>query len=159
MDIFFEEHQQLLKLLQKHKVAFILIGGYAVIYYGYERTTGDMDIWIKLGEDNKARLIEALIEFGIEDDDINQLKQLDFSKPLPVFYIGKSPRRIDFVTVISNVKFEEAFEKVQYSELNQVQIPVIHYDDLIKSKLNTGRAKDVADIEELERIKKYKNDL
>ena len=158
MDIFFEEHRQLLKLLQKHNVAFILIGGYAVIHYGYERTTGDMDIWIKLGDENKDRLIAALIEFGIEDGDIHQLRQLDFSKPLPVFYIGQSPRRIDFVTLIKSVEFDAALEKVNYSELNQIQIPVIHYDHLIQSKLNTGRAKDAADIEELERIKKYKKD-
>lgn len=158
MDIFFEEHRQLLSLLQKHGVAFMLIGGYAVIYYGYERTTGDMDIWLKLGEENKNRLIAALKEFGIEDEDISMLEQLDFSKPLPVFYLGRSPKRIDFVTLISNVKFEDAVENVNYSVLNQISVPVIHYNDLIRSKSNTGRAKDLADVEELERIKKYKKE-
>lgn len=157
MDIFFEEHQQLLRLLIKHNVSFMLIGGYAVIYYGYERTTGDMDIWLKLGEGNKKNLIAALSEFGISDEDITQLKQMDFTKPLPVFYIGVSPRRVDFVTLISNVQFEEAFEEVNYSMIHDIQIPVIHYNHLLKSKLQTGRAKDAADIEELERINKYRN--
>ena len=60
MDIFFKEHRQLLRLLVKHNVSFILIGGYAVNYYGYERTTGDMDIWLELGNENKYRVMHAL---------------------------------------------------------------------------------------------------
>lgn len=157
MNIFMEEHQQLLKALLNNDVLFLLIGGYAVIHYGYGRTTGDMDIWLQLGDTNKSKLIKALEEFGIEPDDIIELGKMDFTKPLPVFFIGEKPRRIDFVTLISNVNFDEAFKRVNYFTLDDgLQIPVIHFDDLIRSKLNTGRFKDQADIEELQRINKYR---
>lgn len=135
----------------------MLIGGYAVIHYGYERTTGDMDIWLQLGNENRNNLFKALEEFGIEDDDIAQLRQMDFANPLPVFFIGEAPRRINFVTMISNVNFEEAIKKVNYFSVeNDLKIPVIYYNHLILSKLNTGRIKDKADIEELERINKFR---
>ncbi len=159
MNIFISEQLQLLKALINNDVRFMLIGGYAVIHYGYERTTGDMDIWLQLGNENKNNLLKALEEFGIEEEDIEQLRQMDFANPLPVFFIGETPRRIDFVTMISNLSFETAIKRVNYFSLEKgLKIPVIHYDDLILSKLNTGRTKDKADIEELKRINKYRGE-
>ena len=157
MNIFIKEHLQLLKALINHNVSFLIIGGYAVIHYGYERTTGDMDIWLQLGNENRDKLLKALDGFGIDEDHIEQLRQMDFANPLPVFFIGEKPRRIDFVTLISNVSFEEAIKEVNYfSPEEGLRIPVIHYDHLILSKLTTGRTKDKADIEELQRINKYR---
>lgn len=158
MNVFVPEHKQMLLILIKHKANFMLIGGYAVIHYGYERSTGDMDIWLQLGNDNKIRLVAALAEFGIADDDLAQLKNMDLERAVPVFYIGEPPRRIDFVTAISRVAFEDAIKKTNYFNLEDKQIPVIHYSDLILSKIHTGRSKDKADIEELERINKYKKE-
>lgn len=159
MNIFISEHLQLLKALLNNNVRFLLIGGYAVIHYGYERTTGDMDIWLQLGNENRDNLLKSLEEFGIEDDDIEQLRQMDFTNPMPVFFIGEKPRRVDFVTLISNVSFEEAVKEVNYFLVEKdLKIPVIHYDHLILSKLNTGRTKDKADIEELRRINKYRKE-
>ena len=156
MNILVQEHQQLLLSLVNHQVDFMLIGGYAVIHYGYERTTGDMDIWLQLGNENKEKLVTALADFGIEDADIELLQQMDFSNPLPAFFIGETPRRIDFVTMISNLNFEEAAKEVNFFEIEGKNIPVIHYNHLILSKLSSGRMKDKADIEELERINKYR---
>lgn len=157
MNIFFEEHQQLLRNLIQNEVRFLLIGGYAVIHYGYERTTGDMDIWLQLGNENKDKLLKALEAFGIEEDGIEQLNKIDFDKPIPAFSIGEKPRRIDFITKISNVLFEEAFKEANYLLIeDELNIPVIHYNHLILSKLTTGRAKDKADIEELQRINKHR---
>lgn len=156
MNIFIEEHRQLLYALVKNNVDFMLIGGYAVIHYGYDRTTGDMDIWLQNGNVNRDKLILALREFGIEDSDIEQLKNMDFTNPVPVFIIGEDPRRIDFVTLISNVSFEEAIKRVNYFPLGNIKIPVIHYDHLILSKLTSNRMKDKADIEELQRINKHR---
>lgn len=156
INVLLEEHQQLLLLLIKHKVSFMLIGGYAVIYYGYERTTGDMDIWIQLGNENRDNLIKALYEFGIEESGLEKIKQADFSKPQQAIHIDDKPRSIDFLTLISNVKFEEAIQQVNYFPLENEQIPFIHYNDLILSKITSGRLKDKADIEELQRINKYR---
>lgn len=103
MNIFIDEHIQVLQALLRNEVSFMLIGGYAVIHYGYGRTTGDMDIWLQLGPENKNKLLKALAEFGIETDDLEQLEAMDFSEPMPVFFIGEAPRRIDFITAVNNI--------------------------------------------------------
>ena len=157
MDIFFKEHRQLLRLLVKHNVSFILIGGYAVNYYGYERTTGDMDIWLELGNENKYRVMHALRDFGIEDSDLGQLVRIDFESAPPVFFIGEPPRRVDFLTVINNVKFEDAIAEANYLGIEDFQIPVINLKHLILSKITSSRLKDQADVEELQRINRYRN--
>ena len=96
INLFTEEHQQLLSVLIKNKVDFMLVGGYAVIYYGYDRNTGDMDIWLKTGNENRDKLVKALKDFGVIDQHLERLKEMDFTNPVPVFYFGKEPRRIDF---------------------------------------------------------------
>jgi len=156
MNLFFDEHLELLRSLINHNVDFILIGGYAVIYHGYDRTTGDMDIWLKTGNENRDKLIGALQEFGILHSDIMQLKHMDFTEPVAAFSIGEAPRRIDFITLISNVSFEEASGKTENFTVADLNIPIIHYNHLILSKLTSGRLKDKADIEELERINNYR---
>lgn len=156
MNIFIDEHRQMLLSLIKHNVNFMLIGGYAVIHYGYERTTGDMDIWLQPGNENRDKLLKALEEFGITDEGITGLRKMDFTHPLNVFWFGSPPRSIDFVTLVSNVRFEDAVKKVKFLLLEGEKIPVIHYDHLILSKLASSRLKDKADIEELERINKYR---
>ncbi|MEO7532659.1 MAG: hypothetical protein ABIU30_02360 [Ferruginibacter sp.] len=157
MNIFIEEHQQLLRTLLKYEVSFMLIGGYAVIHYGYERTTGDMDIWLQTGNANRDKLLKALKSFGITDAGIDELSNMDFTNPLPAFFIGQKPKRIDFITLISKISFEEAIKEVNHFMFENLLIPVIHYNHLILSKQNTGRLKDLADIEELEKINKYKD--
>jgi len=156
INLFTDEHQQLLSALVKNNVEFMLVGGYAVIHYGYDRSTGDMDIWLRTGNENRERLIEALKDFGVVDEHIETLKKMDFTNPVPVFFFGKEPRKVDFITMIANVKFEEAIQEVNYIELENLKVPVIHYNHLIFSKLTSSRLKDKADIEELQRINKYR---
>ena len=157
LNLFTEEHRQLLSALIKNKVDFMLVGGYAVIHYGYDRSTGDMDIWLKTGNDNRDKLTEALKDFGITEENIATLKEMDFNNPVPVFYFGKEPRRIDFVTMISNITFKQAMVHVNYIDLEDIKVPVIDYDDLLFSKSSSTRLKDRADIEELKKINKYRN--
>jgi predicted nucleotidyltransferase len=157
MDILFEEHQKLLVSLLNNKVSFILIGGYAVIYYGYERVTGDMDIWLQPHNENMSKLLAALREFGIEESNLEQLSQIDLTTP-QMFYVGDKPRRIDFLTKVTGINFNEAVLQANYFPLEGKQVPVIQYHHLILTKTATGRAKDKADIEELQRINKYKKE-
>lgn len=157
MNIFFEEHQKLLSILLRRQVRFMLIGGYAVIYYGYGRTTGDMDIWLETGDANLERLLSALSEFGISSEDQELLRKQGLNGS-HAFHIGAKPKRIDFVTHISGVDFEEAISKVNYLEVDDMQVPIIHYHHLILNKMMTGRAKDKGDIEELQRINKYRKE-
>lgn len=156
MNIFIEEHQQMLLALAKNNVKFMLIGGYAVVYHGYARTTGDMDIWLALGNDNKEKVAKTLQDFGIDDESLSIFNNIDFTKPQNVFYFGKEPRRIDFLTMVSNVNFEDAYKQAESFPLGNVNIPVIHYNQLILSKLTSNRLKDKSDIEELQRINKYR---
>lgn len=157
INVLLDEHQQMLSALIKHNVNFMLVGGYAVIHYGYERTTGDMDIWLQLGNENRDKLINALIDFGIEQEGLEKLKNIDFTGPIQTIHIGFPPRSIDFLTLVSNVKFEDAIIQVNYFQLENITVPVIHYNDLILSKITSNRLKDKADIEELQRINKYRN--
>lgn len=157
MNILIREHQELLSAMLRHQVEFLLIGGYAVIYHGYERSTGDMDVWLRPANENKAPLLAALREFGIEDDGLDGLSGIDLTEA-QVFSVGEPPRRIDFLTKVTGVKFDEAIAAANHFAIEGGQVPVIQYHHLILTKMTTGRAKDKADIEELQRIRKYKKD-
>lgn len=156
MDIILPEFKQLLLLLNKHKVNYMLIGGYAVIYYGYERNTADMDIWLKADNENRDKLIKALKEYGIVQDDLNKLSSEDFTK-IQMFFFGKKPRRIDFLTKISGITYDLAEKEVNHFPLQNEMVPIIQYHHLILSKMTSERLKDKADVEELQNINKYKN--
>ncbi len=155
MDILLEDHKKLLLTLLKHKVEFILIGGYAVIYYGYERTTADMDLWLKPSNKNKNIFIEALREHGIIEEDLISLSKIEFTQP-NVFFLGEKPNRIDFLTKIHGVTYDEADKEKALFPLKDQQIPIIQYHHLITVKMLTGRSKDAADVEELQKINRKK---
>jgi hypothetical protein len=155
MKILLEEYKRFLLLLIKHQVEFILIGGYAVIYYGYARTTGDMDIWLKPDNVNRDKFIKVLTEFGIITEDVEVLKNFDFNSTL-AFHIGNEPNKIDFLTKIEGVSFEEANKAKLLFPLEDKQVPIIRYHHLILSKISSNRSKDKADIDELQKINQYR---
>lgn len=155
MDSLLPEFKKLILLLLKYDVKFMLIGGYAVIYYGYERTTGDMDIWLQPDNNNRDKLGKALTEFGIQTSYISHLSQIDFSQ-IQFFFFGEKPRRIDFLTKIHLVEFDEAFAKANHFPLADQLVPIIHYQHLILSKIANSRPQDKADVDELQKIMKHK---
>ena|SRR5687768_1211423 len=155
MNIFLDHHQEVLKRLLENQVDFLLIGGYAVIYHGYERTTGDMDIWLRPVNENKQNLINALQAAGYDKDDVQQLSDLDFTKHA-AFSISEEPQRMDFITIINQVSFDEAYMNKVVFELEGLKVPIINLNELILSKMNTGRKKDEADVEELQKRLNFK---
>jgi predicted nucleotidyltransferase len=155
MDILIPEFKEILLLLLSHDVRFMLIGGYSVIYYGYERSTTDMDVWLDPDNSNKEKVISALKELDLSEESISKLSNLDFSVP-QVFYYGQQPKRIDFLTHIQNVHFSEAFKRSNRLPIDDKLIHVIHFDDLILSKISSDRLKDKADVEELQKINKFR---
>jgi hypothetical protein len=155
MNILIKEHMEMLLRLTKHQVDFIIIGGYAVIYYGYGRSTNDMDIWLKPDNENKKRLIKTFEEIGIIDKNINELSKINFTKPA-VFSIGDEPYRIDFLTIVQGVKWDEAILKVKNLSLKDFTVPIIDYRHLITNKMLADRIKDKADIENLQKINRYR---
>ena len=147
----YDAHQRFLEVLIRHNVKFLLIGGYAVNFHGYNRTTGDMDIWLEPSNENKNQFLNALKAEQFDEEQINALEKIDFSRPVS-FYTGQAPLRIDFLTKITGVTFKEAYEKSDFFKLSEYKIPVLNLHDLILSKISNGRPQDKADIEELQRI-------
>lgn len=142
MDILLEEHKKLLLLLLKYDVEFMLIGGYAVIYYGYQRTTSDMDIWLSPNNQNRNKFILALKEMGIVQQDLNEISKMDFTA-IQVLHTGEKPNKIDFLTHVHGLTFEEANNKKVFLPLKDNKVPVINYHHLITLKMLAGRAQDM----------------
>ncbi len=155
MDIFLEEHKNFLLLLLKHRVEFILIGGYAVIYHGYQRPTGDMDIWLKPDNANREKFIAALREHVIPEKNINTVSKMNFSDA-QVMHIGEKPNKIDFLTKVSGLTFDEADKKKVLLPLKDKFVPVVHYHHLIVLKMIAGRPQDKADVDILQKINQFK---
>ena len=155
MDFLYKTHKELLILLVEHKVDFMLIGGYSVIYYGYNRGTGDLDLWLMPNNQNKIKLLKALRIFGIKPLDLNKLEKIDFTET-NMFFIGEAPEKIDFLTHVQNVVWDEAIKNVRYLPFKNIQVPVVGYHDLLLMKMASDRLKDKADVEELQKIRKYR---
>jgi predicted nucleotidyltransferase len=156
MNIFDNYTKSLLSELNKMTVEYLVVGGIAVNYYGYRRTTGDIDLWIKPeNESNKKNLIVTLKNLGVTIPVLNQLENLDFTTPL-VFIDGEEPFKIDFMTRISGVEFGVAWNEKVIAELDGIQVPFIHLNHLILSKIATGRPQDKVDIEKLQKIQELK---
>lgn len=157
MNFLIDKHKKVLSDLLDAKVEFILVGGYAVIYHGYGRTTGDMDVWLKPDNENKLRLISVLEKNGIGKESVEKVRKTDFTDVV-VFHFGQPPEKIEFLTKIAGVQFEEAFEHRALLPIQNYQIPVLHLNDLIANKLLSARPKDKADVDELQKIIKFKKE-
>ncbi len=151
-------HLEVLMALNRYGVRYLLVGGYAVIHYGYHRTTGDMDLWVQPSNEQKPALVAAMADLGYDQHSLDQLSQLDFTEAV-VFNVGTPPDKIDFMTKVNLVTFEAAYEQRRVVALgDDLQVPIIHYHHLVLTKINTGRKKDEADIEELQKITKHRRD-
>ncbi len=155
MELLANEHIELLERLTEASVDFILIGGYSVVYYGYSRTTNDMDLWLKPDNLNKIKFLNAMKNYGIHQSDLSRLEQIDF-RQTNMFFVGKEPVKVDFLTHVVGVNWDEAIKKVAFLSVKNFRIPVVDYDDLITMKMLSSRLKDKADVEELQKINKYK---
>ena len=137
-----EDYKEMLQSLLDQKVEFIVVGAYALAAHGFPRATGDMDIWIKPNEKNSKKVYKALARFGAP---INEIREEEFSQPGLIFQIGVVPRRIDIITKIDAVEFEEADSDKIFVDIDDLKVPVLSVDKLIKNKMATGREKDLLD--------------
>jgi len=155
MNIFLEEHQRLISDMLNNDIQFILIGGYAVNFHGYNRTTGDLDVWLKPDNDNKNKIVQLLKKYDIETESLDHIGRLDFTQAL-VFSIGDEPYKTDFLTKVSGVTYEEADREKVAFEHEGISIPFINLNHLVLTKFATGRGKDKVDIEMLQQVKNAK---
>lgn len=148
--IFNFDFLEFLELLEKHKVDFLLVGGYAVVLHGYIRSTGDLDLWIERTDDNYQKLKKVYRDFTAP-----MFPEEQFSNPkFNVWGIGVEPSKIEILTQVDGLQFEESKSHCNWLELENVKVPYIDFEDLIKNKLASGRYKDLADVEQLRKLKK-----
>jgi hypothetical protein len=148
MDIFNPDFRDFISCLNKYKVEYILVGGYAVIMRGYSRSTGDMDIWVNKEQDNFIKLQSAITEFGFPVSAIE--KEKFFSDQFDVFSFGKPPYAIEVLTALKGISsFAEAYNLSTLEDINELHVRVIHLNHLITAKKAAGRYKDLNDIENL----------
>lgn len=121
------------------KVEFLVVGGYAMAFHGYVRATGDIDLWIRCSDENAERVWRALQTFGAPLFDLNIA---DLKTPGMVFQIGLVPSRIDVITQIDGVEFDDAWKEHKTVEIEGLEIPVIGKTQLLTNKQSTGRSKD-----------------
>ena len=143
------DFRDILSAFCEEKVEFMLVGAYAVAAHGLPRATGDIDLWIKCSEDNATRVWAALTRFGAE---LSDLSPKDFATPGTVVQLGLIPRRIDVLTAITGVTYDEAEAGRQLITIEGLSIPVIGITDLIQNKNAVGRPQDKADVARLEAI-------
>ncbi|MCE7869072.1 hypothetical protein DYH09_01710 [bacterium CPR1] len=134
-----------LRLLNEHKVQYLLIGGYAVGFYGYPRATGDMDIWVPISPEVASRLVRVLREFGFSDGVTEEL----FLRPRGIVRLGVPPNRLEVTTHIDGVRFEECYSRREMTLAGDVPVTLISLSDLRTNKKASGRFKDLADLENL----------
>lgn len=156
MNIFYDDHRLVLQKMLDKNVDFILVGGYAVIYHGYDRLTGDMDIWLQPDNENKKKLLSALIELGFDEEGIAVIDSWDFTKP-QLFHIGNKPDLTDFMTYLSGIKYAATKQNAIHTNIDGLNLYVIHLNNLLENKKASGRLKDLTDIEHLQKVFKLRN--
>ena len=144
-----EDYKDMLQCLADENVKFILVGAYALAAHGYPRATMDIDIWVMPSRENAGAVIRALRRFGAP---VNNLTAADFQKDDTIFQIGVAPRRVNIITGATGLEFDKAFANAMEVIIEGIRVRIPSVDDLILNKRATGRPKDLADIEALERL-------
>ena len=140
------DFKEFLKLLDENDVAYLLIGGYAVGYYGYPRATNDMDVWIAMQPANAERMVTALRVFGF---DVPELSPDLFLQKNSIVRLGVPPIRLEIMTGISGVEFEACYAEREMGIIDGVPVSIISLHQLKINKRASGRYKDLNDLENL----------
>ena len=148
--LFTDDWKEFLRLANYHRLRYLVVGGVAVNFHGYIRSTADIDIWIANTPANIARLKKCMIDFGFGQQ----------ARAIPaklgkrdVIFMGKTPFRIDILSGISGLTFTTAYRRRVLMKLDEESIPVIHLNDLITNKRASGRTKDELDVEVLRKLR------
>lgn len=144
--MFTQDFREFIELLIKNKAEYLIVGGYAVGIHGHPRYTGDLDIWLNPTPQNAEKILTAVNEFGFSSF---KLTKEDFTKPGNVIQLGFPPLRIDLLTEIDGVKFDECFKNRKEVTMEDIKVNFIGYNDLLKNKKESGRPRDIDDINNL----------
>nr|WP_295934120.1 DUF6036 family nucleotidyltransferase [uncultured Dyadobacter sp.] len=158
MDISSDDVLQLLKSLNEHQVRYLLVGGMAGVVHGHIRTTLDMDVWVGNTRENTEAFVRALLENDVVGAELLRNMPLIFGWTSVRF--GKSGFELDLghaLKAFSEIDFEACYERALVADYDGIPLRVIHLRDLITEKKATARKKDLADVEELQRIWEEQN--
>lgn len=147
-----EDFVDVVACLRAEECDFLIVGAHALAAHGAPRATGDLDIFVRPDSTNAGRVYRALVRFGAPVA-AHDVSQEDFSQPGAVYQIGLPPNRIDILTEISGVDFDEAARETVAGHLGPEPVRCIGLDAMIRNKRAAGRAKDIADAEALEEIR------
>lgn len=134
----------LLRAFAAADVRFLIVGAYALAHHGRPRATGDLDLWVDATPANAANVVRALAAFGAPMADV---VEADFARPGSVLQIGVPPVRIDILTELTGLQFDDAWADRESGVFGDVSVDFIGLDAFLRNKLATGRAKDLGDIE------------
>lgn len=140
------DFKEFLRLLNDAGVKYLLIGGYAVGYHGYPRTTGDLDVWVAISTQNATKLVEVFRRFGLRDARVAPQIFLQKGK---IIRMGVPPMRIEVLTDIAGVNFAECYAAREVVNLDGQLVNLISLRHLRRNKLAAGRHKDLDDVEHL----------
>jgi hypothetical protein len=139
---------EFIECLTKRRVEYLLVGGHALAFYGWPRFTKDIDFWVCASEDNAARILLALTDFGFGNI---ELTKEDFTSLGKIIQLGVPPNRIDLLTSIDGVDFDSAYARKVETIYASIPLNVIHLDDLVANKKASGREQDLVDLKKLNR--------
>lgn len=139
-----KDYEDLLRLLNKHKVKYSIIGAYAVAFYKKPRYTKDMDILVEASVENGKKIVEALNEFGFES--LN-LSEEDFAEKGNIVQLGYEPVRVDILTSITGVSFREVWRNKTTGTYGKENVFFVGLKELIRNKEKTGRKQDLVDLD------------
>jgi hypothetical protein len=157
VDIFDEEILSFWKALQDHQVEYIMIGGYAINLHGYQRFTGDLDIWLKDTRENRHRLRVALS--SLDMGDYPMIESMQFVPGWTEFYLNNG-LQLDILTEMKGLEgytFDECLQMASVADIDGVSIPFLHINQLIENKKVVNRPKDQIDVLALEQIRKLRD--
>jgi hypothetical protein len=142
-----QNFRDMLTALFEESAEFIVVGAFALAGHGFVRSTGDLDIWVRPSPENARRVWNALKRFRAP---MRDLRLADLEEEDVVYFVGIAPQRIDILTSISGIEFEDAWPHRMFVEVDGQSIPVLGKADLIKNKRASGRPKDLVDLTWLE---------
>lgn len=159
MDLFDEEIFKFLKSLHDNNVQYIMVGGYAANLQGYQRYTGDMDIWINDTKENRKKLQKAFNE--LEMGDYFMMETIQFVPGWTDFRLNNG-MRLDIIVKMKGLEsfsFDECMSIATIADVDEIKVPVLHLNHLIANKKAVNRSKDQIDVIELEKIKELRKEM
>lgn len=142
-----KDFKEFIELLNKNDVKYLVVGGYALAFHGYPRYTKDIDFWIWIDKKNANNILKTLQDFGFSSLD---LSEEDFLTPGYVVQLGQPPSRIDLLTSVTGLEFEDCYASRMHVDIKGVKVDFIDLESFKKNKKAVGRYQDLADLENLE---------